>query len=122
MTILLGGGAARVLLLALWAEDPRRRVFCRRVATAALAEVLALLLKRWSDLLVPMMLCVAASSRGGTCIIPLALVRGYGAAFAQYGSLVLKRVRCDSFRGLSLDCPSVCRRCSSCSLSAGRKI
>ena len=93
VTILLGGAANwGFYLLALWAyEDRVAAFFAAALATAALAEVLA-------PMLVPLV------PGGDLYYTTLALVRGDMAAFAQYGSLVLKESGAISFGVILIAC------------------
>ena len=105
VTILLGGAANwGFYLLALWAyEDRVAAFFAAALATAALAEVLARLLNTpVLTLLVPMLVPLVPG--GDLYYTTLALVRGDMAAFAQYGSLVLKESGAISFGVILIAC------------------
>ena len=105
VTILLGGAANwGFYLLALWAyEDRVAAFFAAALATAALAVVLARLLKTpVLTLLVPMLVPLVPG--GDLYYTTLALVRGDMAAFAQYGSLVLKESGAISFGVILIAC------------------
>lgn len=105
VTILLGGAANwGFYLLALWVyEDRVAAFFAAALATAALAEVLARLLKTpVLTLLVPMLVPLVPG--GDLYYTTLALVQGDMAAFAQYGSLVLKESGAISFGVILIAC------------------
>ena len=105
VTLALGGAASwGVYLLALQGYGARvPACFAASLATAALAEVLARLLKTpVLTLLVPMLVPLAPG--GDLYYTTLALVRGDMPDFARYGELVLKEAGAISFGVIVVAC------------------